>query len=246
MKKLGTILIALIILSFASESFAQKSVNSEDKSGGSGGFFMYGFKTGLNISSMVLKDDDEKYSDEFSLKIGFHAGPIIGVAFTDLISLQTGTILTSKGFKWVEEPNDYETYTTIFNPLYLEIPINVKFTFPIGIVKIYTYVGPYIGIGLAGKATYKYTYEGDTDTDDYDIEWGSDPDDHDLKRIDFGMTGGAGVQIKFILIGFHYDLGMMNVSPYTENGATMANRNFGFSVGVIFGGGGGGGNNNRD
>ena len=85
MKKLGTILIALIILSFASESYAQKAVSSEGKSGGSGSFFLYGWKGGLNVSTMLTKDDDEKYSDEFSSKVGFHFGPIVAFAFTDLI-----------------------------------------------------------------------------------------------------------------------------------------------------------------
>jgi len=227
MKNLGRILIALIVFSFATESFAQVKV---------------GGKTGLNISTMVYKDNDETYSDDFDKKLGFHLGPIVEFSFTELISLETGLILSSKGFKRIEK-DEYEEWKQTLNTLYLDIPITAKFSFNLGGVKIYTALGPYIGIGLTGKVKEEYTYyDEDPEKDDWEIKWGSDEEKHDLKRLDIGLSGGAGVQIKFILIGFHYNLGLANISPYTENGATVANRTFGFSVGVLFGGGGSGDN----
>jgi hypothetical protein len=194
---------------------------------------------------MLYKDDDETYSEDFSSKVGFHFGPIVGFTFTDWIGLQTGTILSTKGFKWVEEPNDYEKYSLTLNSLYLEIPVFVKFIIPAGGINILADVGPCLGIGMGGKWTDEYTYEGDTDSDTEKIDWGSGDND-DLKRMDLGLHVGAGVQIKFIIIGVHYNLGLMNVSPFTENGAKIANRTFGFSVGMLFGAGGGGGGNRND
>ena len=201
MRNLSKVLIFLFLISFSSTSFAQKRVSSDG--GGGGSFFLYGWKGGLNVSNMLSKDSDDKYSDNFSPVVGFHFGPVVGFAFTDLIGLQTGTILSSKGFKWVEEPNDYETYTLTLNPLYLEIPVLVKFVIPAGGINIYADVGPCLGIGLGGKMKLEYDYEGDVTSDDRDIEWGSDAEEHDLKRMVLGLHAGAGVQIKFIIVGFH-------------------------------------------
>ncbi len=229
MKHLGKLILIIILISFASESYAQ---------------FLVGARVGVNMSNMLWKDDDDTYSEDYKMKMGFHAGPAVQIGIAPFLSLETGLILSTRGYKWSEESGG-EEYSTKVNLLYLDIPINGKFTFGVGATKIFVIAGPYIGIGLSGKAKQEYKYGDYKESDTHTVEWGSDEEKHDLKRLDFGLTAGAGVQIKIIQVSVYYNLGLANISPYTENGAKIANRNIGVSVAVFFGGGGGG-DNTRD
>ena len=69
-----------------------------------------------------------------------------------------------------------------------------------------------------------------------DVEWGSDKEKDDLKRLDFGLTMGGGVEINSIQIGLTYALGLANISSYTDYGTKINNRVLGLSVGYKFGG----------
>lgn len=198
----------------------------------------FGLKGGLNLSTMLIKDDDT-YIDDFKMKPGFNIGATAEFPLAEMISFETGLLLSTKGFKISEE----ETFMgeTIemegkMNLLYLDIPLTAKATFDLGGAKIYGVFGPYLGIGLIGKIKSETTYDGETETDEEDIEWGSDEDESDLKRLDFGLTMGAGVEINFIQIGLTYGLGLANISPYTDGGSKINNRVLGLSVGYKFGG----------
>ena len=74
------------------------------------------------------------------------------------------------------------------------------------------------------------------DTDETEtIEWGSDAEEDDLKRLDFGVSIGAGVELNALQIGLFYNLGLANISSYTDDGATIQNRGLGLSVAWFFG-----------
>lgn len=92
-------------------------------------------------------------------------------------------------------------------------------------------------MGLSGKSKYEVTDwdETETETEEEDIKWGSDYES-DFKRLDFGLTMGAGVEINSIQIGLTYGLGLANISPSTDNGSKINNRVLGLSVGYKFGG----------
>ena len=66
----------------------------------------FGIKGGLSLASMLAKDDDDTYSDEFKMNPGFHIGPTMEVPVNDVVSFDTGVLLSTKGFKSSEE----ETY----------------------------------------------------------------------------------------------------------------------------------------
>jgi hypothetical protein len=52
------------------------------------------------------------------------------------------------------------------------------------------------------------------------IKWGSESQ-NDLRRLDFGLTIGAGIQIKSLEIGISYDLGLSNMAPDDYNYSTI-------------------------
>jgi opacity protein-like surface antigen len=222
MKYLVKLFVVIITFSMTTELFAQN----------------FGIKGGLNFSNILLKDDDDTYSNDFKMKPGFHVGATAEFPLTKMISFETGLLLSTKGYKTSEEETymgETYKYEEKINLFYLDIPLTAKASFDLGGVKIYGVFGPYLGMGLSGKYKYEETYDGETDSEEEDIEWGSDEDNDDLKRLDFGLTLGAGVEIKSIQIGLTYDLGLANISTDNDNGYKGNNRVLGISVGYKFG-----------
>lgn len=74
MKKLIRLTIALLLITTVTESFAQT----------------FGVKAGLNLSNMLMKDDDGTYSDDFKMNPGFHFGPTMELPINETVSFETG------------------------------------------------------------------------------------------------------------------------------------------------------------
>ena len=91
-------------------------------------------------------------------------------------------------------------------------------------------------MGLTGQSKTVTTIDGKTEKEKEDVEWGSEKGKSDLKRLDFGLTIGAGVEIDLFQIGLGYNLGLANISPYNDGGMKINNRVIGLSVGYKFGG----------
>lgn len=212
MKKLLT---ALLIVIMVSPAFAQT----------------FSLRAGLNLSNMLVKDDDDNYSDEFEMSPGFHLGGLVEFPINDAFTFETGLLVSTTGFKMKESDptfGDSEMKATIYN---LDIPITAKVYIDAGSsAKVYINFGPYIGYALSGKS--KYTFDGDSDTEDINI--GSEETD-DIKAFDFGIVAGAGVEISSFVVGVSYGLGLANISSYTENGNKISNKVLAISVGYKFG-----------
>ena len=89
-------------------------------------------------------------------------------------------------------------------------------------------------MGIRGKIKSEVTSGGNTIADQEDVNWGSG-DQYDLKRFDFGLTFGAGIEINSIQIGLSYGFGLANISPVTDNGMKICNRVLAISAGYKFG-----------
>jgi len=219
MKKTVKIMMLVVFVATSTGSFAQK----------------FGLKGGLNLSNMLVKDDDDTYSDDYEMNPGYHVGVTAEYPISDMLSFETGLLLSTKGFKLSEE-EDGDKAELKLNLLYLDLPLTAKATFDFGVAKFYGLFGPYLGVGLSGKSKFEVTFSGETESDEEDVEWGSDEDEDDLKRLDYGLAMGAGVEINSVRIGLTYNLGFLNISPYSDDGFKMNNRVIGISVGYTFGG----------
>lgn len=223
MKKIKNLLFILLIITLASSSFAQS----------------FGIKAGLNLSNMVMKDNDDTYSDDYKMLPGFHAGVVAEIPFSDMFSFEPGLMLSTKGFKY-DQSEEYlgETIETKMKMslYYLDIPLNLKVNLGSDNLKFYGTFGPYVGMGLSGKYKVEATAMGESDSETTDVKWGTNEDDDDFKRVDFGLGIGAGVQVGPITAGAGYAMGLANISPYTDNGASMKNKVISVSVGFMFGG----------
>lgn len=221
MKNFGTLLIFAIMFTLSTESYAQT----------------FGVKGGLNLSNMHSKDDDETYDDNFKMNPGFHLGATAEFPITEMFSFETGLLLSTKGTKVSDkyESNSvtYESSKGKINLFYLDIPLTSKATYDLSGTKIYGVFGPYLGIGLSGK--YKYEETGSTTTTQ-DVKWGQSSSDDDLKRFDYGLIFGTGVEIKTIQIGLSYGIGLANISSNFSNGMKIKNRVLEISAGYKFGG----------
>ncbi|HLN52920.1 MAG TPA: porin family protein [Lentimicrobium sp.] len=223
MKNLTKLMVALFIFTLTTESFAQR----------------IGIRAGAVMTNMLMKDDEDTYSDDFKMKPGFTAGVVGEIPFNDMFYFEPGLMLTTKGFKLDSEETmlgfTIKTEASS-NPLYIDIPLNFKVAGEVGDeIKIYGLAGPYIGLGIGGKMKSKIEGMGEVEETDEAIKWGSDEDEDDFKMLDFGVTVGAGVEFGPVQAGLFYGLGLANISPYTDGGAKIANRTMGLTVTWFFG-----------
>jgi hypothetical protein len=217
MKTKTAFILVFLVTALFSSSFAQH----------------LGIRAGINLSSKVFKVGDERLWEEgTTYNPGFHVGATAEFPITEAIFLETDLLLTTKGFKYSEketfEGQSY-SYKEKMNLFYLEVPITLKALHDLGNMKLYGQLGPYIGMGLFGKLTVEESYNGN-ESDSFDIEWGSD-ENSDLKRLDYGLTFGAGTDLGAIHFGLFYNLGLANMSPTDTYDESMKSRVLGFTVG---------------
>ena len=198
----------------------------------------FGLKGGLNFSNMLVKDDNTTLSDNYDMKLGYHIGATVEFSLSKMFSFEAGLLLATKGYK-----ADYDilinnisgNVKSEMNFLYLDIPLTAKAAYDLGGAKIYGVLGPYLGIGLSGHAKTELSDKGVTETHEEDIEWGDSR--NEVKRLDYGLTIGAGVEINSFDIGISYGLGFANAANDNDNdnGITAKHRVLCLSVGYKFG-----------
>jgi len=196
----------------------------------------FGVKGGLNLANILAKDEDGTVSEGYSAKLGLHLGVFAELPVTDMLVFEPGLFFSDKGFKIDEELFGYNLKVKA-NLNYVDIPLNLKAYFDVADnIKVYGALGPYLGVGISGKYKSTVSVGGTDETDEEDVEWGNDEDEDELKRFDFGLTFGTGVEFNGILVGLSYDVGLANISTYQEFDTKIKNRVFKLSVGYKFGG----------
>ena len=173
-------------------------------------------KVGMNFSNMT-KFDDTKALPGFNLGVGMDYG------FSENWSLQSGLMISSKGYK-------VKDYAKV-RPIYLDIPILAAYKFNISDnTKFVINAGPYLAFGLGGKCKFD---EGG----DYKLFKGEDGEDAEYSRFDLGIQYGIGLEI-----GDHYLVNLTGqngfISPFDYpdgyDGDKPKNMTFSISVGYRF------------
>lgn len=168
-------------------------------------------KFGMNFSNMT-KIDESKALPGFTLGVGMDYG------FNENWSLQSGLMISSKGFKFKEY-----IWKDKYRPIYLDIPILAAYKFNISDnTKFVINAGPYLAIGLGGK---------NKETDEEDIKL-FDKDGYDWKRFDLGIQYGIGLELSDrYLINLTGQNGF--ISP-VDGGDDPKNMTFSIGVGYRF------------
>lgn len=154
----------------------------------------------------------------------FNAGILGRSNSSGVLAVESGLLLDGRGAK-IEGGSDNANYKVTFNPLYLEVPLNLVVRLPIASsAKIFIYGGPYIAIGIAGKSKFEGQLGGISGSHTEKIKFTStDPTSDDqayskLKRFDYGFNIGAGVNFKKILLKANYGYGLAKInSMQTDN-----------------------------
>jgi Outer membrane protein beta-barrel domain len=174
-----------------------------------------GVRVGGNISNINAGDAYDGFDINMKYKPGFNVGLVTEIPFTDMLSLETGLLMNSKGFR-LNETNDESgisySYKGSMNLYYADVPLYVKGNFEVADYKVHGVFGPYVGFGLLGKSKTKITANDESETTTSTIKWGTDADNDDLRRLDYGVSFGAGAEIKGIELRLSYALGLANIS----------------------------------
>ncbi len=189
---------------FAALTIGAGQMNAQDK------LVTLGVKAGVNLSTLGGDVDDMK--SVFKYQVGVTAD----IAVTENLYILTGLDLQTKGAKYKPESGTNIKY----NPMYLQMPVHVGYKFNLfSDLKLVVNAGPYIAYGIGGKAK-----SGDESLKLFG--------DDILKRLDYGIGGGIGVELGMFSVGAGYDLGLANISDI--DGGKIRNRNAYLTVGVKF------------
>lgn len=206
MKSFFKLILSMIFFCIVSQAYSQS----------------FGIRAGLNLANLTIKADGE--STKYDKKPGIQFGPTAEFRLGEKFAFETGLILSTKGTR-MEEGG----ITGKLSIAYLDIPMNLKAYVPAGDIKIFGLIGPYIGVGLFGKEKY----EGNGESVSDDIVFGSGVD-AEFKRVDFGLTFGAGAAVNNFQIGVSYGIGIANIAPFKESGFSINNSNLFFTLGFHF------------
>ena len=183
-----------------------------------------GARAGAGLANMSMTFGGEDFNDN-SATLSFHIGGVLDVEISDAFSFQPSLLFVTKGTSAEFGDEDFKTSIS-----YVEVPLNAMFKFGDGDTRFTVHVGPYVGFALGGTAE---GIDENGEKADFDLEFGNDPEEHDLKPLDFGAQAGVGVELnEKIGISAQYSLGLANLVPEgdSDNSAT----NSVISLGVSF------------
>lgn len=169
-------------------------------------------RVGMNFSNMT-KAEGTKALPGFNLGVGMDYG------FSENWSLQSGLMISSKGYKIKDYSKD--------RPIYLDIPILAAYKFNISDnTKFVINAGPYLAFGLGGKCKFD---EGG----DYKLFKGEDGEDAEYSRFDLGIQYGIGLEIgDHYLVNLTGQNGFISPFDYPDEYDGDKPKNMTFSIGV--------------
>ena len=194
----------MLTFSLASSSFAQVG---------------FGVKGGMNFAKIGGSD----VIVDVKTRTGFAAGAYLEMSLPALITIQPEVLYSTKGV--IFETN----YTRLGQPAtstqtntytYLEVPVLVKYSFPIPVFKPTLYVGPEVGFLLNARARFEDTGASTVESDIKSIITGTD----------LGAVFGASVHVLAVDIEVRYTMGLKSTTKgYSAN---VYNRVWGIMAGI--------------
>jgi len=194
----------------------------------------FGLKGGLNRSDVLYENESGKISDATNMTTqGFHVGVTMENSLSEMLSLETGLLVSLKGFK-IDEYLDGVIIRNKTNLYYLDIPVALKAKFDLGKKsKWYVAAGPVFDIGFAGNYVTVYDWHGDSQAVKEKIKWGNN--EGEINRFDIGITTGGGIEFGLWQVGVYYDFGLTNIASDAKPENTLKNRLWKVSVGYKLG-----------
>ena len=98
--------------------------------------------------------------------------------------------------------------------------------------RLYVFGGPYAALGMGGDLKIQNRIPPAQTLEDHKI-WGDDDGDR-LKRFDYGISVGTGIDINNFEIEFFYNYGIPDLANDMDGVVSARTQSFGFSVSLKF------------
>jgi len=191
----------------------------------------FGITAGINSAKMAAKYSGITVHTDG--RIGMMAGVNCEIKIAEQFSLQPALNFVQKGYKYKETDVNY-IYTDEVRINYFEVPVNVLFKPRMKQVQFFMGAGPSLAFAISGKEK-----ENDNGViDEWDIKFGNNELEDDMKGIDVGLNMLTGVELRSGLsFSINYNLGLTSLVPGGNSGdGTIKNRYIGFTLGYMFSG----------
>lgn len=202
---------------------------------------------GVNLANITKNGEGD--TEDNNVLTTFNVGVMGRFGLSKTVDLESGLLLSGRGSKAESYFNGGADYVKAkFNPLYLELPVNLVVNIPLQkSTGIFFHAGPYAAVGIGGKSKLNTKLGPIESSSESDIKFSNDDpftseqDDaayDKLKRFDFGVNAGVGIDLKTIILKANYGLGLTKInSTESNNSADDKNkyRTLSFSVGIPLG-----------
>jgi len=202
---------------------------------------------GLNLANISKTEDGQ--TEKNNILPSFNAGILGRFGLSSMFDLESGVLVTGRGSKaetYFNGGNDY--VKSKFNPIYIEVPLNAVVKIPVTKgTGIFFHAGPYAAIGIAGKSSGETKIGPLMSTSSSSIKFSDDDpftsEQEDaaydkLKRFDFGVNMGGGIQFSHLILKANFGLGLTKINSTESNNEVNEKnkyRTVSFSVGIPIG-----------
>jgi hypothetical protein len=204
------------------------------------------FKGGLNLATWRGGDRQNVITvvngipEEKKSKPGLYFGLGLGIQFNDFFTLQPEFVSSMKGFKQVykvqviEGNQVVEKDNTVYLKVnYLEFPVLIKISLPVGAVNPVFYSGPAFAFRLKIKGYSELDGKKEDFTEQQNFAY-----NNNVRVFDFGLALGGGIDITagpgYFILDIRYTVGFLNVwfgSNATDNYPDEKNSTLSFIAG---------------
>ncbi|HMI80017.1 MAG TPA: porin family protein [Ferruginibacter sp.] len=202
---------------------------------------------GLNLANISKTEDGQ--TEKNNILPSFNAGILGRFGLSSMFDLESGVLVTGRGSKaetYFNGGNDY--VKSKFNPIYIEVPLNAVVKIPVTkSTGIFFNAGPYAAIGIAGKSSGETKIGPLMSTSSSSIKFSDDDpftsEQEDaaydkLKRFDFGLNMGGGIEFSHLILKANFGLGLTKINSTESNNEVNEKnkyRTVSFSVGIPIG-----------
>jgi hypothetical protein len=155
----------------------------------------FGIKGGINFSNLYIDDVKDEH-----VKIGGNVGLFAKLPLVKGVSIQPEILYTSKGAKVTYDNIFQGSGEYRFNLNYVEIPLIMVFN-----------VTPNFSLSAGGYAAYLTSAKIKNVKSDGTVQGITDLKADDFHRFDYGLVGGASVDIQNFTIGARYSYGLQPI-----------------------------------
>ncbi len=171
---------------------------------------------GLQVGANLAFSKSEFNAGFFSIsqktdpKFGFILGLVGEVPITGTLNFRPEFNFLQKGYKYSNAGTEINVSMN-----YIEVPLNVEYSLPVGAGKVFFGAGPNFGFGVGGKSKQKQTGLPDTNAKvKFDGKANTLDNNIHLKTLDFGANIIAGYKFaENLVVNLNYTFGFLNLSP---------------------------------